>query len=207
MLKDEKKFLVKIRGASPLIMHNSESADPLNFYTKQLAPLKAKRKKTDTDIKQIRDLTFMSCLYWSEDLNGLYMPSDNVRKMLLEAARALDQKSAKKQVVGIRFSTYLGWPLDIENRSDIEALVNDDSNKYNKIVTIQKSKVPSVRAIFKRWSFEMEILIDSSIVNAENVEKWFEYSGARVGLGARRPYGPTPNEFGKFIVEEFVEVK
>jgi len=206
-MNDEKTFLVKIKGASPLIMHNSEGADPENKWSKEMAPLKAKRKKTESDSKSIRDLSFISSLYWSAELDGIYMPVDNVSKMILEAGRACDQRSAKKQIVGVSFDKYLGWPLNVKNRSDIELLKNDESTKYFKIVTIGKAKVPSVRAIFKEWSFEFNIVIDCSIVNPSTIENWIEYAGKRVGLGCRRPYAPTPGPYGKFYIEDFKEVK
>ena len=207
MKKDEKTFSVKIQGASPLIMHNSESADPQNKWAIALSPIKAKRKKTEQDQKEIRDISFLASLYWSEDLNGLYLPTDNIRKMLLEAGRSCDQKNAKKQIVGIRFTEYLGWPLQIKNRSNLDALQNDPSLRYFKIVTIQKSRVPSIRAIFKEWSADLTINIDCSIVDPKIVEDWLVYAGDRVGLGSRRPYGPTPGEYGRFYITEFKEIK
>ena len=207
MNEDIKIFKVKIRGVTPFIMHNCASADPENYWAIEMAPLKAKRKKTDSDRKKIRDLSFNSCLYFSEELNGLYMPTDNIRKMLLEAGRACDQKGAKKQIVGISFSNYIGYKLNVKNRNNREKLTEDPSLRYNKVVTIAKAKVPSVRAIFKEWEFECNIEIDGSIVDFDVVEQWMMYAGKRVGLGGRRPYGPTPGEFGKFIVEEFKEVK
>jgi hypothetical protein len=169
--------------------------------------LKNKRKKTSADVKEIRDLQFLSSLYWSEDLQGLYMPSDNVRKMLLESARALDQRGAKKQIVGVSFDHYLGWPLQVENRDSLEKLRENERLKYTRIVTIQKSKVVGVRAIFYTWSFELNIDIDDEIVDPSTVENWFIYAGKRVGLCGRRPYGPTPGEYGKFLVESFKEIK
>lgn len=205
MSKNEKTYIVKVKGASPFIMHSSAGADPMNPWTKLMAPLKAKRKKTDSDVQEFRHLSFLSCLYWSEELNGIYMPTENVRKMLLESGRALDQKGAKKQIVGIRFTEHLGWKFNVKNRDDREALKNDESLKYFKIVTIGKAKVPSVRAIFKEWSFELKIIIDCSIIDPKTVEYWFEYAGDRVGLGSRRPYAPTPGEFGRFYLEDFKE--
>jgi len=207
MNEDTKTFKVKVRGITPLIMHSCVAADPENVWAMEMAPFKAKRKKTDADRKKIRDLSFNSCLYWSDDLNGLYMPTDNIRKMLLEAGRACDQKCAKKQIVGISFSDYLGYQLNVKNRNDRQKLTDDPLLRYNKVVTIAKAKVPSVRAIFKEWEFEFELEIDGSIVDFDVVEDWLKYAGKRVGLGGRRPYGPTPGEFGKFIVDEFKEVK
>lgn len=203
----ERKFKAKIKGASPLILHNTESADPLNKWAKEMAPLKAKRKKTESDMLKIRELSFLSSLYWSKELNGLYLPTDNLQKMLLESARHLDQRGAKKAIVGIGFDTHLGWPLEVENRSDIKALVEDDSLRYNRIVTIQKAKVSSTRAIFKQWGFEMEVVIDDQIVDPGTVENWVSYAGKRVGLGCRRPYAPTPGSFGKFYLEAWEEIK
>lgn len=207
MIKDEKKILVKIKGATPFIMHSSEGADPNNKWTKMMAPLKAKKtKKTLQDQLEISELSFLSCLYWSDELNGLYIPADNVRKMLLEAGRGCDSRGAKKQIVGVRFTEHLGWPMITKDRDDLEALKNDPNNKYFKIVTIQKSKVPSVRAKFNEWSFELQIIVDTSIVDPETISSWFTYAGSRVGLGCRRPFSPTPGEFGKFYVEEFKEI-
>ena len=206
MIKDQKRFKINIRGVTPLIMHDSSGADPQNKWSKLMKPLKAKRKRTESDEDTIRELSFLSSLYWSEELNGLYMPTDNVRKMLLEAGRGCDQKGAKKLIVGVSFSEYLGYSLNVKNRSDIDALKNDPALRYFKIVTIAKSKVPSIRAIFREWSFDVTVDVDCSIIDPETVESWFEYAGDRIGLGCRRPYGPTPGEFGRFIVEEFKEV-
>jgi hypothetical protein len=64
-----------------------------------------------------------------------------------------------------------------------------------------------VRAIFKEWSFSLEIIIDKTIVNSSTIETWFDYSGSRVGIGCRRPYSPTPGDYGRFYIEEFKEIK
>lgn len=203
----EKRFKLKVRGMTDLIMHNSEAANPMNEYTLEKKPIMNKRaNKTENDHMKLAELDFLSSLYWSESLDGLYMPVENVQKMLLEAGRALDQKKAKKQIVGVRFETHIGWPLQTPNRSDKTALLADKSNKYFKIVTVQKSKLPNTKAIFKEWAFDCEIIIDTDIVDVEVVRDWWDYAGRRVGLGSRRPYAPTPGHFGVFLVDEFKEV-
>lgn len=207
MNNELKTFKVSVRGVSPLIMHNSESANPLNKWALEAAPLKKKgAKKTEVDIAALNEIGFLSSLYWSSELDGLYIPTDNVRKMILEAGRACDQKGAKKQIVGVRFTEYLGYQLQVKNRSDIDLLKEDQSNRYFKIVTVGRAKVPNVRAIFKEWSFDFKIIIDTTIVNVSIVEDWLNYAGDRVGLGGRRPYAPTPGEFGRFVIEDFKEV-
>lgn len=197
----EKTLKIKAEGVTPLIMHNSQSANPMNEYSRLKKPIIAKRaNKTEADHEKLAELDFLSSLYWSKELNGLYMPTENVQKMLLEAARALDQRKAKKQIVGIRFDEHLGWPLISPNRSDLDKLIADQTNKYFKIVTLQRTKTPSTKAIFNQWSFECTMLVDTDIVSLEDVKSWWEYAGSRVGLGGRRPYGPTPGQFGRFVV-------
>lgn len=207
-MSEVKKYLVSIEGRSPFIMHNSDGANPLNKWTLESSLLKKKgTKKTESDIKKLDEISFLSSLYWSHELNGLYIPTDNLRKMILEAGRACDQKGAKKQIAGVRFDQYLGYKFLTDNRDNIDFLREDTSKRYFKIVTIARAKVPSVRAIFKSWSIDFEILIDHSIINPKTVESWIEYAGDRIGLGCRRPYAPTPGEFGRFTLEKFKEIK
>lgn len=200
-----KKYLVKISGSTPLIMHNSAGANPQNHYTKIKKPLTAKRNKTDADYEKLAELDFLSSLYFDNEI-GLYMPAENIQKMLLEAARGCDQKKAKKQVVGCRLLEHFGYSIETENCGDLEALVKDPKNKYFAMVTIQKSKSPHTRAIFRDWKFELECEVDTEIVDPHIVRDWFVYAGDRVGLGSRRPYAPTPGLYGRFIVNEFSEI-
>lgn len=202
-----KTFEIEIESLSPLIMHNSESADPQNEYAKQAKVYKAKRtNKTDDDYIKLQEIQFLSSLYWSVDLGGLYMPSDNLQKMLLEAARGIDSKKAKKSIAGVRVPNYLGFKFIVNNWNDLEALKNDHRLRYNKIVVVQKSRVPSTRAIFKEWKIKFQIEIDASIVSTTDVETWMDYAGDRIGLGCRRPYAPTPGAYGRFKVISFKEI-
>ncbi len=204
----ENTYRVKIQGATPLIMHNCQGADPKNPYTIEKKPLMAKKSnKTAAHYDKLSELDFKSSLYWSEEMKGLYMPVDNISKMLLCAGRALDKMKGKSQFVGLRFTTHLGFELDIKNRDNFDALVKDPDNKYVRMVTINKAKNPSTRAIFNEWSFEADCLIDDEIVDPQIIESWWIYAGGRIGLGARRPGGPTPGGYGKFVVLSFKEEK
>jgi len=208
MNEDTKTYRIQVKGISPLIMNSAERADPLNKWKLESSKITAKgSKKTEVDHLKLQEIDFLGSLYWSEELNGLYIPTDNLRKMILEAARACDKMGAKKQVVGILFTEYLGYPLITENRSDMNALRDDPRRRYFKIVSVQRAKVPKVRAIFKEWEFEFQIILNTRILNESTIRLWLDYAGDRVGLGDRRPYAPTPGEFGRFGIEQFEEVK
>lgn len=202
----ERNYQITARGATPLIMHSCQAADPLNEYAQAKKKITSKRSnKTEADYALLQELDFKSSLYWDDDI-GLHIPAENLQKMILESARALDKMKAKKQIVGHSIEDFM-IPLDVKNAKDFDALVADPSLRYVTIVTVQKAKNPSCRAKFNEWAFKLLISVDDEIVNPTEVKAWWEYAGKRVGVGARRPYGPTPGSYGKFIVESFEEVK
>ena len=53
----------RIIGASPLLHHNGQLADPLNPHAKAMARVSSKRKKTEADHAELSDLEFMGSLY------------------------------------------------------------------------------------------------------------------------------------------------
>jgi hypothetical protein len=199
-----KKVQVKIKGATPLIMSNVQMADPQNPLTKEIKLITSKRNKTDEDELLIRDLQFRGSLYWDQvEMKGLYMPTENLRKMIFESAKKCDLKKARELISGISFENYLGYPLITEDRDNLDKLMNNKNLRYTKIVAIQKAKVVNTRSIFDRWALTFDLTIDTSILNVATAKRWFEYAGGRVGLGGRRPGAPTPGEFGKFLIETF----
>lgn len=44
---------IKIVGISPLLMHNGQTSDPLNRFSKQLKAVSSKRKKSDEDYEEM----------------------------------------------------------------------------------------------------------------------------------------------------------
>jgi hypothetical protein len=64
----------------------------------------------------------------------------------------------------------------------------------------------ATRAIFHEWSCSIEVEIDTDALNPSIVEEWFIFAGRHKGLCARRPGGPTPGQFGTFIVNSFKKV-
>ena len=201
-----KKYLVNIEGVTPLIMHNAQGADPLNKYVKEMKPIQKKRTgKTDSDIEKLADLQFLCSLYWSDSLGGLYMPSENIQRMLLDTAKTMDSRGARKQIVSVNCTHFLGYPFMTKDRDNMEKLVADPQRRYTKSVVVSRSRVVATRSIFHEWSVDVGIEIDNDTINPETVREWFEFGGRYKGLCARRPGGPTPGKFGMFIVNSFVE--
>ena len=83
---EEVTYRIVGEPGEPLIMHNSQLANPLNEFTKAMKELTPKLKKTDQQHADIARLEWRGGLYWNET-DGPYLPGLNVRRALLDAAR------------------------------------------------------------------------------------------------------------------------
>jgi len=64
---DLPEIQVRMRGLSPLLCHNGQTADPQNAYAKAMKAVSGKRKKTDADFDEMSRLEWLAGLYRSED--------------------------------------------------------------------------------------------------------------------------------------------
>ena len=70
-----KEISVKINGISPLLMHNPQTVDRFNPYTKRMAQINAKKKnRTDEDYRELASIEMASSLYFDTNL-GVYVPT------------------------------------------------------------------------------------------------------------------------------------
>ena len=76
---------VEIVGTAPLIMHNGQTADPLNRYAKAMAEISGKRSKTEADLEQMAWLDFIGSLYMGTD--GPVVPGRLIEAAIVEGAK------------------------------------------------------------------------------------------------------------------------
>jgi len=62
MPKGYSQYEVELSGDS-LIMHNGQTADPLNPFSKAMKEISSKRKKTDTDYEAMANIEYRAGLY------------------------------------------------------------------------------------------------------------------------------------------------
>lgn len=71
---------INLFGTTPLLVHNVQLADTDNTFTKEIAAITGKRKKTPEDRVAIADLEWMGGLYISGD--ECVMPTANITRCL-----------------------------------------------------------------------------------------------------------------------------
>lgn len=179
-------------GDEPLIMHNGLLADREYEWAQLLAPLQAKRKKTDEDHAEIAWLEWRGGLYYDEKI-GPYLPGANVRRALIDAGRL--SKEGKKIERGVSNLSRVNR-LDYPGPRTPEAMWKDSRFRLRMTVKVS-GKVVRTRAQFMEWSAPVTIHFDPTMIDRRDLLRIAETAGQYIGIGDGRPfYG------GRFTVAE-----
>ncbi len=179
----------KIRGIAPLIMHNGQTADPLNKFAKALKEVSGKRKKTEEDYAEMSRIEWHAGLYVDKD-GELILPAS-----ILESAI---QEGAKKQKLGKAFKSAVfvdaDAKLDIGKKKKAADLWGDDNYRDTRGVKVGMARIMRTRPIFADWKATIVITFDNEQVNAADIQRAVLDTGSKVGLCDYRP------KFGRFEV-------
>ncbi len=174
------------KNGSPLLMHNERLADPLDPYSREIAKISGKRKKTEADHLEIARIEFAGGMYFDEEL-GPCVPTWNVIRCIQDAGRR--QKLGVQVIRGITPATAL-TPVEYDGPRDIQSMWDDGRFTLRKSVGIGQSRTMRTRPVFVDWKVEAELELDLTILDVEKVDQLVEEAGRYVGLGDNRPlYG------------------
>jgi len=177
---------LRLAGADgePLIMHNGLLADRDYEWTRRLAALTSKRKKTDEDHDAIRMTEWQGGLYWDES-TGPYLPGDNVRRALLDAARlSREGKSIERGLLRVSKRN----KLDYDGPRDPARMWADGRFAHRAMVKVGQSKVARTRPKFVDWSTLVTIDFDQNVLDERDVVRFAEAAGSFIGIGDGRPF-------------------
>jgi len=182
-------ILIKIEGATPLLMHNPQLCDPENEIVREIQAITSKRKKTSEDRKAIARLEWFGGLY----LRGkqIVLPTANVRKCLIETAKI---SRLGRQVERALSFTELDVPLEYDGPKDLEALYANSRYASRLSVVIAGKRTMRVRPSFLPWKLTVAgIYIDDAGLNYDELERIVKLAGQVEGLGDNRRNG-----YGRF---------
>jgi len=185
------KVSIKLQGTRPLIMHSERLANPLDTVVKEIRTFSKKRNKTDDDHEMIAKLEFLGGMYWDVDA-GPFIPGDNIWRCLYNAAKR--QKLGERVKEAVLIDTDVN-PLAYKGPRDQDGLWKSESFRYIKSVRVQMARTMRCRAIFQNWATSADIVLDSTVLDFNDLVRIAEDAGNYVGLCERRP------RFGRFIAE------
>lgn len=189
-----KKLRFKLTGLTSLIMHNPQTVDPLNKYTKALKEITDKQSKQRTDAEN----AMLSRIEWEA---GLYLNEGKtvVPGRCLDACFWCGAKKSKKGMVWLSgavleedfYILKYDGPMISANGSG--TIPNPELDKYyeknvtRSIENVRGAKVIRSRPIFNNWCLETSILYDETILNKKDVVNAVKKAGEVCGLLEGRP--------------------
>ena len=109
------RMKVKVKGVSPLLIHNGRCANPLDPYAKRMKALTSKRNKTEDDLDAILELQWEASLYWDDNL-GLHMPSENLFAAFYKGAK---KHKLGNKCSGVLFPDPIGYQIQTPNHDNL----------------------------------------------------------------------------------------
>lgn len=170
-----------LKSSCPMLMHNGQTADPMNKFSKALKQVTAKRTKTDEDREEMARIEFMAGLYMGED--GPVIPSGNLESMLIEGAKKTKEGNQAKAGMYVKEHAKLIY----KGTKDPEKLYEDDYYRDTRSVVVQRSRIMRTRPIFRNWEADITVVFENTVTNESRVDDWVKIAGNIVGLGDMRP--------------------
>jgi len=188
-----KTLQVKIRGIAPMLMHNGQLADPLNYYSKKLKLISSKRKKEDSDHYDMAHIEFMGSFWLNKD-GQVIVPAYVLEACILSGAAKDKNKTAFKSTIMVSDPD----PVLVYNGpKSVDDMWEDESFHFVSLVGVNGNKVRRTRPIFNDWSLSFDVIFDDNNVNEDALKQAIEKAGRFNGIGDYRP------KFGRFEVESF----
>jgi hypothetical protein len=180
----------RLISSAPLIMHNGQTADPLNKWAKLIKQITSKRAKTLADYEEIARLEFLAGLYMNEQ--GPIIPAFVMDAVIVNGAK----KSREGNLAKSGCFCLEHAQLEYDGPRTANELWNDEQFRFSAIVRVKMDRVSRTRPIFRQWSAKIILHVEDTIVNVARVDDWLNAAGTQVGLMEWRPQN------GRFTVEK-----
>jgi len=188
--------MVRIDGVSPLLIHSSGLANPMNPWAQKISKIAPKRanQRTEQDLLDLIEYEFQGGLYFDDEI-GAHIPSVNLEGLIRDGAKA--QKGGKKVTAGLQVDPDM-VPLIYDGPRTREGLFQDKRFVDVRPVKLNgKSTVMRARPRFDQWSLEFMVQVFTDVLSLTLVHEALDTAGRLKGLGDFRP------KFGRFVVKEF----
>ena len=193
-----KVYSVTIEGAVPIVMHNGQTADPLNGYSKAIKAISGKRKKVDADHEKIAELEWEAALYLdrSSEPYPVIISGHVVESCIVAGAKRSKMGQAAKTALYVdgdaRF--FVGG-----KEVTLDDIKGKPEYRLATPVKVGMARVVRTRPFFKGWSAQFTLNVMDNVANKDEVEGWIKDAGLYVGLCDWRP------RYGRFKLVDFKE--
>jgi hypothetical protein len=189
-----KTLTIQLTGIGALLTHNERLASKLDPIARDMAAISGKRKKTDDDLAELARLEFLGGLYETPD-HKVGFPSWNVFRAIQEGARI--NKLGRHIERALTPTSNDIVPVH-HNGPNTPKAMWETGCFDQRSVKVGTSKITRTRPMFLGWSLTVDFVLDTEILNLDDLILCVDNAGRLVGIGDYRP------RFGRFdaIVKE-----
>lgn len=190
------EVIVKLTGVAPVLMHNIRLLDPTDHIVKGMKEITSKRKKTETDLEELKRLEFEGGLYI--DAKGPYIPSEWIESMIRDGAK---KNKLGKTASAAVFCTEDRFHLDFKGPKTVVKLFAQPEYVDTRGVVVGRARVLRTRPKFPEWSVTFSAYLNTEVMDLKDFERAIQQAGLMVGLGDYRP------KYGRFTVNSIQKAK
>jgi hypothetical protein len=190
----EQLLKFRITGLAPLIVHNGQTADPMNRFAKMMKQISSKRSKTDADYEEMARIEWFASLYL--DKGRMSVPGIVWESALTSAAKKLKLGQTVQAGLFVPSSMILDFPS--QDRTPDEIWSNEELREVHRFtigVRVQRNKIMRTRCIYPEWAGLLEVHYFDDLLNRQQVIDILKVSGSVTGLCEWRP------RYGRFSVD------
>lgn len=181
---------MKWTGVAPLLQHNGQTSDPMNRFSRAMAEINAKRKKTEADHAERDRLEFLAGLYLDSE-QRVIVPSHLIEATLIGGAKKVKMGPAAKAGLIVDEDALLDYGAQI-----VPEKLLGEGYVLRVRAKVGQSAVMRTRPMFREWSIRFRVLFNDEIISARSILEAARHAGQSVGLGDWRP------KYGRFTVEQ-----
>lgn len=188
--------IVRIEGTAPIIHHSANGIDPLHPINIEKAEITSKRgsNRTEADDERLRQLETTGSL-WLDAHGRPAIPSPAIRAVIETGARKRRQGPQVREGLTV-VETSFHYDVGVYGES-LEELAK--TAQFTVPVVVGRIRLLRTRAKFDPpWHCTFTADVDDELVSREQLERWLEIGGRRIGLGDWRP--EKSGQYGRFRV-------
>lgn len=183
-----KSLKFKITGVAPLLMHNGQTADPLNPHSKSIAEITSKKKKVESDYLEMAKREWYAGLYlWNGEP---CIPSEAIEAALVKGA--MKEKSGPAAKAGMIVENHAKLLYRGPRKPD--ELWLDEKFRLRCPAKVGTGRVIRTRPRFEGWSADIVVMFLPSLLDQKDIRSFLVTAGEQIGLLDWRP------RFGRFVV-------
>lgn len=180
---------IEMTGTSPLVLNNIRLADPADPYSKKIAALVARSKGrsslTEEETQEKEFLEWRGSFYENADGQPV-LPGTHLKKSLWNIAKRERLGSAvERSVILVSFEGIISY----DGPDNIDKLWELPEFRFRAVVNknptaAKPSMLPFTRPMFRQWSTELIVSVDTTGLEIEQFENTVHSAGKYPGTNA-----------------------